>query len=258
MELLGGDLSGRVALVTGASRLNGIGAAVRRGLAACGADVAFTHWTAYDQDRYHTDASEPEVLRQELLAYGGRVQAIEIDLAAADAAIRLLDEVNEGLGTVDIVINNAAYCVQDGFDQLTSAELDRHYAVNLRTTMLLSSEFARRFPEAKTGGRVVNMTSGQEVGAMPDQLAYAATKGAIATFSSSLAAGVARKRITVNAVDPGGTDTGWMTDELKATIGASMAFGRIGQPEDAARIILFLVSDAGQWITGQVVHSRGA
>jgi len=258
MELLGGDLSGRVALVTGASRLNGIGAAVCRGLAACGADVAFTHWTAYDQDRYHTDASEPKLLRRELLTHGGRVHTTEIDLAGADAAGKLLDEVNERLGTVDILINNAAYCVLDGFDRLTASELDQHYAVNLRTTMLLSSDFARRFPDGKTGGRIVNMTSGQGVGAMPGQLAYAATKGAIAAFSSSLAAGVAGKRITVNAVDPGGTDTGWMTDELKAAIEASMAFGRVGKPQDAARIILFLVSDAGQWITGQVIHSRGA
>lgn len=258
LEHLNIDLSGRVALVTGASRLNGIGAAVCRGLAASGADVAFTHWTAYDRDQYGTSGNEPDALKGELVSSGGRVESIEIDLAEPDAAMRLMDDVNDRLGTVDILINNAAYCEREGYERLIASVLDQHYAVNLRTTMLLSSEFAKRFPQGRSGGRIINMTSGQGVGAMPDQLAYAATKGAISTFSSSLAAGVAAKRITVNAIDPGATDTGWMTADLKSAIESSMAFGRTGHPEDAARLILFLASDAGEWITGQVIHSRGA
>ena len=80
----------------------------------------------------------------------------------------------------------------------------------------------------------------------------------IEAFTASLAAGVAAKGITVNAVDPGGTDTGWMREDLRAAILREMGFGRIGQPEDAARLILFLASDAGAWISGQTIHSRGA
>lgn len=258
MERFNVDLTGRVALVTGASRLNGIGAAVCRGLAKSGADVAFTHWTVYDRQEYGTSEDEPEILRRELLSHGGRVESIEIDLSEPDAAERLLDDVNDRLETVGILINNAAFCELEGYERLTASVLDQHYAVNLRTTMLLSSEVAKRFPCGRHGGRIINMTSGQGVGAMPDQLSYAATKGAIATFTTSLAAGIAPKRITANAIDPGGTDTGWMSEDLKSRIESSMAFGRVGQPEDAARLILFLVSDAGEWITGQVIHSRGA
>lgn len=87
---------------------------------------------------------------------------------------------------------------------------------------------------------------------------YATTKGAVEAFTCSLAAEVASMGITVNAVDPGATDTGWMTDGAKAEIAQEMGMGRVGQPEDAARLIAFLASDTGAWITGQVIHSRGA
>jgi 3-oxoacyl-[acyl-carrier protein] reductase len=129
--------------------------------------------------------------------------------------------------------------------------------MNVRAMALLSVEFARRYPGGP-GGRIINLSSGQALGAMPAELAYAATKGAVEAFTSSLAAGVAAKGITVNAIDPGATDTGWMTDELKAVESAKMAVGRVGLPSDAARLVVFLASDAGQWITGQTIHSRGA
>ncbi len=93
---------------------------------------------------------------------------------------------------------------------------------------------------------------------MPQELAYATSKGAVEAFTVSLAAEVAARGITVNAVDPGGTDTGWMTDEIRAKITCEMGMDCVGQPEDAARLIAFLASDAGEWITGQVIHSRGA
>lgn len=254
MEL---KLAGRIALITGASRLAGIGAATARAFAAAGADIAFTHWTQYDEEAYGSSASEPETLANELREMGVRVESIKIDLSDESSPARLFDLVETRLGPVSVLVNNAAYSRHDEFETLTAESLDRHYAVNVRAMALLSVEFARRFT-AHSGGRIINLTSGQDVAPMPTELSYATTKGAIEAFTVSFAPDVAKKGITVNAVDPGGTDTGWMTDEFKAAITAEMAFGRIGQPEDAARLILFLASDAGRWITGQVIHSRGA
>lgn len=101
------------------------------------------------------------------------------------------------------------------------------------------------------------MVSGQDKGPMPGELAYVATKGAISAFTVSLAAEVASLGITVNAVDPGPTDSGWMTGELKESLLQKSPTGRIGQPEDAARLVAFLASDDAQWITGQIIHSDG-
>lgn len=257
MDLINLDLTGKIALITGASRRNGIGAAVAHAFASAGADIAFTHWTSYDALTYGSSTSEPAALADELRALGSRVEAIECDLSHAGAAAHLFDHIETMLGPVSILVNNAAYSMKDNVESITAESLDRHYAVNVRGTTMLSAEFSRRFT-AGTGGRIINMTSGQSVGPMPNELSYATSKGAVEALTTSLAAGVGHKGITVNAVDPGGTDTGWMDDDLKMAILESMAFGRIGQPEDAARLILFLASDAGQWMTGQVLHSRGA
>ncbi len=121
---------------------------------------------------------------------------------------------------------------------------------------LLSVEFARRYGNG-SGKRIVNLSSGQARGPMVDELAYVATKGAIEAFTLSLSAEVATLGITVNAVNPGPTDTGWMTEWLKAELVRKTGLGRLGQPEDAARLIAFLCSDAAGWITGQVIHSEG-
>jgi 3-oxoacyl-[acyl-carrier protein] reductase len=92
---------------------------------------------------------------------------------------------------------------------------------------------------------------------MPGELAYVATKGAIEAFTRTLAAEVGHKGITVNAVNPGPTNTGWMTYQLRRELSARFSAGRVGEPEDAARLVAFLASDEAAWITGQVIHSEG-
>jgi 3-oxoacyl-[acyl-carrier protein] reductase len=251
------DLSGKIALLTGASRRQGIGAAICRALAAQGVDIAFTYWQPYDRIQpYGADEDGPSALAQQLQAFSVRAVAIEADLADASCPHQLLQQTIDALGYPHILVNNAAHSTHDGYEQLDAAILDAHYAVNLRGMALLSVEFARRWPQW-ADGRIINLSSGQSLGAMPGELAYAATKGAVEAFTRTLAAEVAARGITVNAVDPGATDTGWMSETLKADMQRSMRTGRVGQPEDAARLVVFLASAASGWITGQVIHSRG-
>ncbi len=248
---------GKVALVTGASRRRGIGTAICRALAGEGADVFFTHWVPFDRTQpVGGEPGFPAELQEELRGTGVRAESMEIDLSLPDSPERLLDEVAGRVGPPSILVNNAAYSTRDGFENLDAETLDAHYAVNLRATALLSVEFARRFPGGP-GGRIINFTSGPSLGPMLQELAYAATKGAIEAFTVTLAAEVGHKGITVNAVDPGPTDTGWMTEELKRELSAKFPAGKVGEPEDAARLVAFLVSDEARWITGQIIHSEG-
>jgi 3-oxoacyl-[acyl-carrier protein] reductase len=252
-----GDLRGRVALVTGVGRRRGIGSAVCLALASRGADVVLSYWKAYDREMpWGSNEDEPEALLGELRAAGIRAEGIELDLSRSDSARLLLDVTEERLGRPSILVNTAAYSTRDGFETLDAEALDAHYAVNVRAMALLSVGFARRYPGGP-GGRIVNFSSGQSLGPMPGELAYVATKGAIEAFTLTLAAEVGHKGITVNAINPGATDTGWMTEEMKREIVTKSPSGRIGQPEDAARLVAFLAGDEAAWITGQVIHSEG-
>lgn len=248
----------RIAIVTGASRRRGIGAAVCMALAQVGVDVFFTHWSAYDSAMpWGADEDTPDYLQSQVRAMGVRCEHIRADLSAPDSAQHIMDAVEARLGPASILVNNATHDDTDApFAQLDARTLDAYYAVNIRGTMLLTVEFARRFA-MRSGGRVINLTSGQGRGPMPGKLAYVATKGAIEAFTTTLAAEVAPRGITVNAVDPGPTDTGWITGEVRDNILARSPMGRIGQPEDAARLIAFLASEEAGWITGQIVRSTG-
>jgi 3-oxoacyl-[acyl-carrier protein] reductase len=250
-------LFGKVALVTGVSRSIGIGAAVARGLAAAGAHVFTTYYRPYDQTMaWGSAVHEAGAILEELRAAGVKADGLEADLGDPDAVAQIFNRAEESVGPVDILINNATVDYLTDLYGLTADLLDAHYAVNVRGTVLLCAELARRH-NGRPGGRIINLTSGQGIGPMPDNLPYAITKGAVEALTTSLSASLAKKRITVNAVDPGATDTGWMDSGLRAELEAMAVFGRIGTPEDAMRIILFLVSAQAQWVTGQVIHSRG-
>jgi 3-oxoacyl-[acyl-carrier protein] reductase len=252
------DLRGKIAIVTGAGRLKGIGAATCRAFAAQDCKVFFTTYAPYDALMFpeSSTAKESEHLGAELRAMGVPAEFMEADLTQPDCAARILDTVERVLGMPSILVNNAAHSARDGFEKLDASGLDAHYAVNIRGTALLSVEFARRFSDG-SGGRIINLTSGQEREPLAGELAYAATKGAISAFTRSLAKEVARKGITVNAVDPGPTDTGWMSEQLKGQLIAANANGRVGLPEDAARLIVFLASKAAEQLSGEVLHARG-
>ncbi len=254
-------LCNSLALITGASRKIGIGAAIARELARAGADVCITYFRPYDHESgLADDADEPEKLMEELRGFGVRVDGVEIDLSLPESPCQVFDRVEASLGTVNILVNNATYSMRDGIEHLTAEMLDKHYAVNVRGMALLCAEFVRRYaqhPPQAGYGRIINLSSGQGVGPMPGELAYVATKGAVEAFTVSLSAEVAQHGMTVNAIDPGITDTGWIPPELKTKWETEAPMGRVGLPEDAARLIRFLASPDSGWITGQIIHSRG-
>jgi len=250
-------LTGEIAIVTGVSRLKGIGAAICKELAETGYHIFFTYWTDYDKEMpWGINLNEPMIIKEELIKIAVKVSCMELDLTQFDAPEQLFSRVSEELGYPDILINNAAYSTNNDFSTITAEELDKHYMVNVRATTLLSSKFAQKF-DKKSGGRIVNITSGQFQGPMPGELAYATTKGAVDALTITLSAELAHLGITVNAINPGPTDTGWMTEVIKSELTPMFPFGRIGEPKDVAKMIKFLVSEEADWITGQIIHSEG-
>jgi 3-oxoacyl-[acyl-carrier protein] reductase len=246
-----------VAIVTGASRRFGIGAATCRELAKSGHDIFFTHLQEYDRDvSVGADVDGPQALAEELRGLGANVADMHADLMDPTTADEIIARCTNHLGAPSVLVNNAAYSTTQNWDELTPEIFDNHYLVNIRGSSLLSIAFAKQFRRGH-GGRIISMTTGQALGPMPTELAYAASKGAIEAFVKSYAIAVGPLGITVNAVNPGPVDTGWMTNDLKQYLAPKFALGRIGQPADIAKVIAFLASQAADWITGQVINAEG-
>lgn len=251
------NLTGKVALITGVSRQEGIGAAIARQLAAAGATIFTTYYRPYDVEiALAKDDHDAEQLLAELQRKGTNAAGLEVDLADPMAPGQIFDAAEHTFGHVDILVNNATRDTPANIDTISAATLDQHYAVNIRGTLLLCHEFVRRF-QGTGGGRIINLTSGQGVTPMPESLPYVASKGALEALTFSLAPPLMQRGITINAVDPGATDSGWMDAELRAQLAAQAPAGRVGLPSDAARLICFLASGEAAWITGQILRSRG-
>jgi 3-oxoacyl-[acyl-carrier protein] reductase len=250
-------LQGKVALITGVSRSIGIGAATTLALAKAGCNLFTTWYSSFDRLAYGKDSSQEALqILNTARTEGVHASGMEADLSDPKNPERIFAAAEKSLGPVDILINNAAYSLNADIYSLTPELMDAHYTVNLRGTVLMCAEFARRHNN-RPGGRIINLTSGQSLGPMPDEIPYITTKGAIEALTTSLSFTLMRKGITVNAVDPGATDTGWISPDLYAQLVAESPAGRVGKPLDAAAIILFLASSQAGWVTGQIIHSRG-
>ncbi len=250
-------LGGRTALVTGVSRRRGIGFAVADRLAALGADVCIQGLPAADAARaWGADPGGLDELAREIGHRGTRVAALEADLGDPAEPASLLARARDALGHVDALVVNHTHWSGGALEDLSAEEIDRHLAINVRGSLLLVQAFAAQH-DGRAAGRVVLMISGQHRGPMPGELAYVASKGALHQLTASLAAHLASRGITVNAVNPGATDTGWAGPALYEELLRRFPQGRWGQPSDAARLVAWLAGDDAQWITGQVIDSTG-
>jgi 3-oxoacyl-[acyl-carrier protein] reductase len=230
----------RNALVTGVSRRAGIGFAIVRRLEEAGADVFTQGWTPYD-------AAQPWGADETV------TPSIEADFADSAAPARVVTAARDTIGPLDVLVVNHARSGLGRLDELTAEDLDAFLHENVRASLLLVKEFAAQFDSDK--GSVVLITSGAHLDAMTREVAYAISKGALAIATATLAAELADRSITVNCVNPGPTDTGWGLADIDPK--PRMPFGRWGEPDDAARLVAWLCSDAGRWITGQVLDSEG-
>jgi 3-oxoacyl-[acyl-carrier protein] reductase len=245
----------RGALVTGVGGRSGIAAAVCRALMRDGWHVVATGWRADAAKQEHAgdDCDGLDGLVAELSAQGGFAWH-DADLGDPAAVPRLFDLAETQLGGVDALVAAHARSLTGGLLEVTAAEFDAHVAVNARATLLLIAEFARRRRAGPGTGRVVTFVSGPP---LRGEIAYAASKGAVEWLTLSAAAELAERGISVNAIDPGPTDTGWMSAQIAETVRRRSPLGRAGTPRDAAELAAFLCSDRGGWITGQVLRSDG-
>ena len=255
-------LRGRVALVTGVSRRAGIGHAVARRLAAAGAGLFLHHFAPHDREQpWGAEPGGPAAVAASVAAALADDKAVVadlgLDLSEPSAPQRLMEAAVAAHGHVDILVCNHARSGGDGpLGTLDAAMLDAHWAVNTRSSLLLTQAFAEQH-DGRAGGRVVLMTSGQDLGPMRDEICYAAAKGALASITPTLADHLADRGITLNTVNPGPVDTGYAPPDVREAVRQRFPAGRWGEPDDPARLIAWLATDEAAWVTGQVVSTEG-
>ena len=244
-------LDGRVALVTGVSRPTGIAVAVAQRLHDLGATVVATGWAPHDAEmpwgEQQLDPLPFEIGRH--------------DLEDPAAPQSLIDEIVELHGRIDIVAAVHARSSHASLDEVTADELDRCWAANVRSVVLLAQRFAQRHVSIHSSeppvGRMLWFTSGQHLGPMDGEIAYAVSKGALHQMTQSIAHALSRSRIVANCINPGPVDTGYAEVDVHAAAAAMFPDGRWGTPADIADVVAFLVSDEGAWIRGQVLDVEG-
>lgn len=267
-------LDGRVAVVSGAN--HGIGAATATQLAQLGADVAATYLAYIPPDHdpgrppaYRAQRQQgPEATMAAIAAAGRRAHAIEADLTEGNAPARIFAEAEAALGPVSILVNNASGWRKDTFSPGRNDPLRRHHdeldgdtalpqlLVDARGGALMIAQLATSVRRHRLGwGRIVSLTSGGPMG-FPGEVSYGAAKAALENYTMSASIELARDRITANVVYPPVTDTGWITEAVRAFVQASRDHVHIAEPAQVAEVIGWLCTEAARLITGNIVRLR--
>lgn len=245
-----GDLTGKVAVVTGASK--GIGAEIAKALAAAGAAVAVN---------YASSKERAERVVGEIADKGGKAVAVKADVSKAADVQRLFDETQKAFGRLDVLVNNAGVYHFQALSEVTESEFHRQFNTNVLGVLLATKEAEKRFGPG--GGSVINISSIAARNAVPTASVYSATKAAVDKITQILAKELGPKNIRVNAINPGGVETeglhsaGIAGSDFEKDMVARTPLGRLGQPNDIAPVAVFLASEASAWMTGETIAVDG-
>lgn len=241
-------LAEKVAIVTGASR--GIGAAIAHQLAAAGAKVIVNYAGSQAAAAQTVAAIE---------AAGGNAFAVQADVSRADQVERLFDAAIARYGRVDVLVNNAGIMLTKLLQDTTDEDFTRQFDVNVRGTFNTMRQAATRLAD---NGSVINFSSSVTRLMLPGYATYVATKAAVEQLTRVFAKEVGSRAINVNSISPGPTNTELFTQgkpqEVIARSAALSVFNRLGEPDDIAKIVVFLASDAAKWISAQNIGANGA
>jgi 3-oxoacyl-[acyl-carrier protein] reductase len=244
------ELAGKVAVVTGASK--GIGAAIAKAFGAAGAAVVVNYATGREGAQHVVDA----IVRE-----GGRAIAVQADMSKAAEVERLLAETKKAYGSLDVLVNNAGVYQFDALEAVSEDEFHREFDTNVLGPILAIQEAVKLFGEQ--GGSVINISSVASLGSLPGSVVYSATKSALDAVTRVLAAELGARGIRVNTIAPGGVETegthriGVIGSDFQKDMIGRTPLGRFGQPEDIARVAVFLASDASGWLTGERITASG-
>jgi 3-oxoacyl-[acyl-carrier protein] reductase len=245
-----GKLTGKVAIVTGASK--GIGAGIAKALAGEGASVVVN---------YASSREGADKVVAGIAAGGGKAVAVQADVSKAADVKRLFEEAKKAFGRLDVLVNNAGVYAFEPVETLSEAEFHREFNTNVLGTLLTIRESLKYF--GPDGGNVINVSSVASLNPPPNSVVYSATKGAVDTITVTLSRELAGRKIRVNAIAPGMTEseglttTGLLGGELEKQMLALTPLGRIGQPDDIAKVAVFLASDDAAWLTGERIGASG-
>src|SRR5262249_1497297 len=244
------ELTGKVAVVTGASK--GIGAGIAKSLGAAGAAVVVN---------YASSKEGADRVVSEIKAKGGKAIAVQGDVSKASDVKRLFAETKKAFGAPDVLVNNAGIYAFAPLEEVTEDEFHREFNTNVLGSILTIQEALKHF--GPDGGSVINISSVASTSTVPNSVVYSATKGAVDTIARVLGTELATRKIRVNTIAPGGVETegvhaiGVIGSDFEKQMVAQTPLGRLAQPDDIARVAVFLASDDARWLTGERITASG-